>query len=128
MSDDDQALLADGNSHYSAAQIEQMPAMPKITDRQKQYIWLLGSFPQKIGIQGRGYRTERLMFGLTEDEIVFFGYSFPLEFLSRRGLVRKLQNAQAYVLTTEGEIVFQQLLVRGEGMTLNRKIRQVAVK
>lgn len=100
----------------------------RLTDRQQQYLWLMGSYGDKIAVQGRGYRTQRLLYGIKEDELVIFGYSNPLYWLEGRGLVRKLQNANAYVLTDDGERAFQELVVRGAGMTINRSIKEARVK
>lgn len=100
----------------------------KLTDRQKQYIWLMGSFPKYVAEQGRGYRTEKLMYGLDDDNerLYIFGYSTPFLWLTNRGLVRRLQNdTRGYVLTDEGEAQFTRLLAAGAGMNLNRQIRLV---
>lgn len=100
----------------------------KLTDRQQQYLWLMGSFADKIAVQGRGYRTKRLLYGVKDDELVIFGYSNPLYWMEGRGLVRKLQNANAYVLTDDGERAFQQMLVRGAGLRINQNIKEARVK
>lgn len=100
----------------------------RLTERQQQYIWLMGSFADKIAVQGRGYRTKRLLYGVKDDELVIFGYSSPFYFLEGRGLVRKLQNANAYILTDEGDRAFRNLLVRGAGMMINRNIKEAPVK
>lgn len=100
----------------------------KLTDRQQQYLWLVGSYADKIAVQGRGYRTQRLMYGIRDDELVIFGYSSPFYFLEGRGLVRKLDNANAYVLTDDGERAYREMLVRGAGMKINRSIKEVQVK
>lgn len=120
-------LLDDANAWYSSVQAEELPKV-RLSDRQKQYIWLLGSFPEKIAIQGRGYRTQRLMYGLSGDHLVIFGYSTPFLWLNNRGLVRKLDNADAYVLTEAGEKAFLDLKIGGAGLTLNRCIREVEVR
>jgi hypothetical protein len=87
-----------------------------LTARQKQYIWLMGSFPEKVAVQGRGYRTSDLLYGFDEDELVIFGYSDPFLWLENRGLIRKLANhPKGRVLTDEGETVFGQLLLSGFG-------------
>ena len=100
----------------------------RLTLRQQQYLWLAGSFPDKIVVQGKGYRAEKLMYGIREDELIIFGYSDPLYWLSNRGLVRKLANARAYVLTEAGEDAFRRLLVGGAGLKLNAGVRQVEVR
>lgn len=123
---DDEALLHDANSRYSEPQLRVIPKI-RLTERQKQYIWLMGSFPDKIAVQGRGYRTSRLMYGLTAEELVIFGYSTPLLWLTNRGLTRQLQNADAYVLTDDGTLAFQQILISGAGLTINKHIRKVTV-
>ncbi|WP_226018669.1 hypothetical protein [Novosphingobium sp. FKTRR1] len=98
-----------------------------LSQRQREYIWLAGSYPDKIVVQGRGYRTAMLKYGVDDDELVLFGYSTPLLWLQRRGLFRKLANANAYVLTEAGEEVFGTLLLSGAGAKLNEGLRQVAV-
>lgn len=120
------SLLDDANSHYSSAQIDEMPKV-RLTDRQKQYIWLVGSFPYLIAQQGHGYRTAQLLYAIDEEEqrLVIFGYSTPFLWLERRGLVRRINNADAYDLTDEGEQVFKLLVARQEGLSLNRQIRKV---
>lgn len=109
------------------ARAAEMPCTGRLSDRQKQYIWLLGSFPDKIAVQGRGYRTSKLMWGIKDDELVIFGYSDPFLWLKNRGLVRKLDNANAYVLTEAGERAFTDMHVRGAGLAINRQIREVPV-
>lgn len=99
-----------------------------LTERQQQYIWLAGSHPDKIVVQGRGYRTRQLGYGLDGDELVLFGYSTPLLWLERRGLFRKLANANAYVLTDAGEQAYRTLLVRGAGLRINPTLRKTTVK
>lgn len=97
-----------------------------LTQRQKQYIWLMGSHPEKLAVQGRGYRGAELLYGFDEDELIIFGYSNPLMWLRNRGLVRQLaNNFRAHVLTDEGERVFQKLLLDGFG--LKAPIREVKV-
>lgn len=102
----------------------------KLTDRQKQYLWLMGSFPRHVTEQGRGYRTEKLMYGVDDDaeRLYIFGYSDPLFFMARRGLVRRLQNdTRGYVLTDEGEAEFNKLHLSGAGGDINRNVRAVAL-
>ncbi len=49
-----------------------------LTDMQKRYLWLMGSFPDRIMVQGRGYRSEKTKYALNfEGELVIFGYSNP---------------------------------------------------
>lgn len=99
-----------------------------LTPRQKQYIWIMGSYPERIAIQGRGYRTKVLGYGLVgEDELYIFGYGTPFLWLDNRGLTRPLaNNRKARVLTDEGERVFQRLLLAGFGA--DAPIREVTVK
>lgn len=100
--------------------------MSGLSARQRQYIWLMGSFPDKIAVQGRGYRTPELKYGTDEDELVIFGYGEPFLWLRNRGLVRRLANNPAgHVLTAEGERVFNQLLLNGFG--LKAPVREVKV-
>lgn len=88
----------------------------QLTARQKQYIWLMGAHPDKIAIQGRGYRSPELRYGFDGDELVIFGYSEPFLWLRNRGLVRRLENnMKAHVLTDEGEAVYGKLLLAGFG-------------
>ncbi len=99
-----------------------------LTARQKQYIWLMGSHPHKVAVQGRGYRSKELLYGIDEstDELVIFGYSEPFLWLRNRGLVRRLANhPKGHVLTDEGEAVFGKLLLAGFGATA--PIRKVKV-
>lgn len=98
-----------------------------LSKRQKEYIWLAGSYPDKITVQGRGYRTARLKYGIKDDELVIFGYSTPLLWLERRGLFRKLANANAYVLTDDGEQAFRELLLKGDGGDINQQLLEVQV-
>lgn len=99
-----------------------------LTLRQRQYIWLMGSHPDKIAVQGRGYRTKLLGYGIDEDELVIFGYSEPFLWLRNRGLVRRLENhLRAHVLTDLGEQEFRKLLASGAGGKLNEGIREVRV-
>lgn len=99
----------------------------KLTKMQQRYIWLAGSFPSLVVVQGRGYRQPRTMYHVDQDagEITIFGYSYPLYFLVRRGLFRRLQAPGAYTLTDQGETQFQQMLIRGDGGRLNDEIREV---
>jgi hypothetical protein len=101
-------------------------ASKNLSDRQRQYIWLMGSFPQKIAVQGRGYRNATLMYGFDEDELVIFGYSSPFLWLDNRGLTRPIANhPRGRVLTDEGEKVFQRLLLDGYGA--RAPVREVKV-
>lgn len=90
-----------------------------LTDMQKRYIWLMGSYPQHVAEQGRGYRTKTLYYGFREDRLFIFGYSMPLYFLEGRGLTRELQDGRSHVLTEAGERAFQELLVSGFGLKAN---------
>lgn len=100
-----------------------------LTDMQKRYLWLMGSFPDRIMVQGRGYRTERTRYAVNlEGELVIFGYSNPAMWLENRGLIRKMQAPNSYTLTEDGEHEFQEMLARGDGLTLNRQIREVEAK
>lgn len=100
--------------------------LTKLTDMQARYLWLMGSYPSLIMIQGRGYRTERLMYAIRDDELIIFGYSNPAFWLSSRGLIKPLQAPNSYALTDEGTRVFTELVARGVGMKLNKQIREVA--
>jgi len=96
-----------------------------LTDMQKRYIWLMGSFPGKVMVQGRGYRTAKTMWRDDGEELVIFGYSNPPEWLERRGLIRSLQAPRTYTLTDAGEAEFKRMLARGDGLWINRQIREV---
>lgn len=98
-----------------------------LTDMQKRYIWLAGSFPQRNVAQGRGRRSKELLYALHgEDELVIFGYSNPPEWLAHRGLFRALQARNHYTLTDEGEKVFRELLVGQFGLRAN--VRETRVR
>jgi hypothetical protein len=99
-----------------------------LTIRQKQYIWIMGSHPDRIATQGRGRRVSDLLYGFYgDDEVVIFGYSEPFLWLDNRGLTRPLaNNRRARVLTDEGEKVFQRLLLSGFGD--GAAIREVKVQ
>lgn len=99
----------------------------RLTDMQKRYVWLAGSYPALLLVQGRGYRTPQTMYRIDEEagELTIFGYSNPCYFLEGRGIVRKGQAPHSYNLTEDGERLFQQLLVSGAGEAINRQIRQV---
>ena len=102
--------------------------MSSLTARQKQYIWLMGSHPDKVAVQGRGYRTKDLNYGIDEadNELIIFGYSEPFLWLRNRGLVRRLANhPKGHVLTEAGEAEFGKLLLSGFGT--DAPLRQVKV-
>lgn len=101
-----------------------------LTPRQKQYIWIMGSFRSMVAVQGRGKRTPKLMYAVADEEqtVYIFGYSDPLYSLKHRGLVRCLQDNKSYVLTEEGEAVFNRLVYTQAGLTLNREIKEVQLK
>lgn len=42
--------------------------MSALTPRQQQYIWLIGSHPELIAVQGRGKRTRELLYGIDEND------------------------------------------------------------
>lgn len=81
--------------------------MPRLTERQKQYIWLAGSHADRIVVQGRGYRTRELLYALNiEGQIAIFGYGSPLYFLTNAGLFRRLDQGHGnYVLTDAGDVI-----------------------
>lgn len=101
-----------------------------ITNMQKRYIWLAGSYSKLVLVQGRGYRSMPTKYGIDEEmgQLVVFGYSNPPEFLERRGIFRKLQMLTCYVLTEKGEGLFRQLLVNGAGTKLNKEVKEVKLK
>lgn len=98
-----------------------------LSPMQKKYIWLAGSYPTRIAEQGRGRRTPKLRYALTDDgeRLVLFGYSNPMEWLVHRGLFRPLQERHTYALTGAGEAVFEQLKVNGVS---SEHFEQVKVK
>ena len=89
--------------------------MLKLSKMQRRYIWLAGSHPRLVTVQGQGRRTERLLYGIDEkaSELVLFGYGTPLFFMVNKGLFRGLQAPHAYTLTESGETAYAQLLARG---------------
>lgn len=100
-----------------------------LTEVQKVYLWLAGSYPERVLVQGRGYRGRPIKYGLSgEDELVLFGYSDPAMWLSHRGLLRRLQAHNTYTLTEEGERAFAAMVLRGDGDDLKGVIQQVGVK
>ena len=96
-----------------------------MTDMQKRYVWLAGSYPQLLLRQGRGYRTRQTKYAIDEDagELVVFGYSNPLYFMEGRHF-RRSQAPHCYVLTDAGEYAFKHLLATGAGLKINHQIRE----
>lgn len=81
---------------------------------QKRYLWLAGSYPARILVQGQGKRSRKLRYELYgDDELVVFGYSNPPEWLVRRDLLRPLQARHSYALTGAGEMILEQLHAKG---------------
>lgn len=100
-----------------------------LTDMQRRYVWLAGSFPDRVFVQGRGKRSPKLLYALNSpEEIVVFGYSNPMLWLVNRGLFRKLQAHNTYTLTDEGEAEFKRLHATGAGLRINASIRETQVK
>lgn len=98
----------------------------KLTDRQKQYIWLAGSHPDRVLVQGAGRKSLRLLYSLDrEGEIVVFGYSNPAYFLSQRGLFLRLHGRHRYRLAAPGEREFRKMLANGDGLVLDAAIEKV---
>lgn len=111
--------------------ITRKPSQPMtLTDRQQQYIWLMGSYPSFTVEQGRGYRTKKMMYGFDhENKVLYiFGYSNPLYFLTNRGLTRQLQDMRRYTLTDTGEAEFRKLVLCQAGLRLNKAIIEVELK
>lgn len=98
-----------------------------LTHMQRRYIWLAGSHPNLMLMQGRGYRSPRTAYGIDQEagELVVFGYSNPPMWMVRRGLLRAGQAPRSFVLTDQGEAAFRQLLITGAGMNINKQIREV---
>lgn len=112
--------------NQATANLSDPIATANLSDMQKKYVWLAGSYPSRVLTQGRGRRSPRLLYALNlPDEIVVFGYSNPMIWLVNRGLFRKLQGHQMYTLTDEGEACFRRLLVSGAGMKINDGIEEV---
>lgn len=100
-----------------------------LSDMQKRYIWLAGSFPDRVLVQGRGKRSPRLLYALNiPEEIVVFGYSNPMLWLVNRGLFRRLQARNMYAMTDEGEAIFRKMHASGAGERINAGIREVQAK
>jgi hypothetical protein len=103
-------------------------AVSELSEMQKRYIWLMGSYADRIMVQGRGKRSRRLLYAFHgDDELVLFGYSNPPMWLVTRGLIRALQAPRTYTLTDLGEAAFNKLLISGAGMKINREIKEVEV-
>lgn len=103
-----------------------MNATRNVTARQKQYVWLMGSHPNKIAVQGRGSRSRELRYGVSDEELVIFGYGEPFLFLRCRGLARPMANyPRGYALTDAGQALYNRLLLAGFGA--GAPIRQVKV-
>lgn len=101
----------------------------ELTDMQKAYIWLAGSYPKRVVVQGNGKRSPKLLYALHgEDEIVLFGYSNPAEFLVHRDLFMRLQARHTYDLTDMGRRVFERLLAAGAGLKINARVKETKVK
>lgn len=102
---------------------------PKLTDMQKRYIWLAGSYSELILIQGRGYRTRQTKYAVDEDagELIVFGYSNPCYFMEGR-FFRKGQAPNSYILTEQGEDAYRRLLASGAGGKINEQIRKVQAR
>lgn len=90
---------------------------------QKRYIWLAGSYPDLLLIQGRGRRSQKTLYALDRPsgELVLFGYSDPCYFMLDR-YFRRGQAPNSYILTEQGEEVFNRLLRTGEGLEINEQI------
>src|SRR3546814_20313649 len=94
---------------------------------QRRYVWLMGSHPLLLAIQGRGQRRRQLYYGIDEEagELVLFGYSSPAHFLEGRGLVRKGQALRSYLLPDHGRVAFDKLL--GSGCVSSNEFLQVVL-
>lgn len=98
-----------------------------LTLMQKRYIWLAGSHPDKVVVQGRGKRSRKLLYGIEGDELVLFGYSNPMTWLVARDLFRPLQASNAFTLSGAGEDIFLRLQLDGEGLKITEVIEEVRV-
>lgn len=88
-----------------------------LTLMQKRYIWLAGSYPDRVVEQGQGKRSKELYYALDDEDegrLVIFGYSHPLYFMEGK-LFRKLQDGRSWALTEAGDKEFQKLLLEGFG-------------
>jgi hypothetical protein len=105
------------------------PLPTSLTDMQRRYIWLAGSHPGRKIIQGRGERFAiTTLYGLHgNDEIVIWGFSDPARHLVGRGLFRKLDAPNTYAMTEVGRGLYLRMMADGEGVELNRQVRQVKV-
>ncbi len=103
--------------------------MSNLTDMQKRYIWLAGSYPQSVIQQGHGVRGLPLYFAFDEDRTLFlFGYSNPLYWLENRGLFKKLQDEKSYALTEEGERVFASMVLSDWGARHSETFKEAKLK
>lgn len=98
-----------------------------LTFMQERYLWLAGSYPNLLLVQGRGKRSARLLYAIDDDELIVFGYSSPGMFLVNRGLLRRGQMLGSYVLTDEGEAEFRRLVATGAGLRINPGLRKVEI-
>lgn len=99
-----------------------------LTLMQKRYIWLAGSHPDKIVVQGRGKRTQKLLYALDGEELVLFGYSDPLQWLVERDLFSPLQAPNTFTLTGAGEDIFLRMQINGDAWTIRDQVEECRVK
>lgn len=88
-----------------------------LSEMQKRYIWLMGSFPKLQMFQGQGIRLwrktqGRLCYAVTEDELFIFGYSNPPYFMVGKWL-DKGQAPNSYNLNKAGQDAFNAMLASG---------------
>lgn len=102
--------------------------MSDLTEVQQCYVWLIGSYPNLVAKQGRGYRGRPIRYAVDGETLYLFGYSNPIYWLLNRGLVRKMQDASLYELTDAGREVFQRLLVSGFGFKAAKLLRKAKLK
>lgn len=98
-----------------------------LSPMQKRYIWLAGSFPGRMIVQGRGNRKGKLMYAVDERKLTLFGYGTPIFFLANRGLLRKIDEREGYELTPEGKAAFDKLLASQAGLKLNDEVERVTI-
>ena len=99
-----------------------------LTLMQKRYIWLAGSHPDKIVVQGRGKRTRKLLYAIDGEELVLFGYSNPMQWLVHRDLFRPLQAYSTFTLTGAGEDIFLRMQTNGDAWTIKDQVEECRVK
>jgi len=104
--------------------------MSNLTDMQKRYIWLAGSYTHAVVQQGHGVRGVPLYYAFSDDlrTLVLFGYSNPLYWLENRGLFKKLQDGRSYDLTEAGQKEYARLVAAGFGQRQGDSMKEAKLK